>query len=167
MIISFAVFWKNDKPGGLGFRWVAQHRRDDSAKLLADYITGPALDNYDAGTTKEGNFTYLWDQLAAWGANKSRMSESQVLVSAMNIAWLEARGHLKSDEYNGIQVIDMPDHLVTDNFLHSLNQWTPRIGTLTEVPPGSNGSPISVIDEAHHGGRVYNFASYRQRRKWR
>jgi len=41
-------------------------------------------------------------QLSEFASRKGSLSASEAWAAIMNIAWLESRGHLQSDEYNGL-----------------------------------------------------------------
>lgn len=91
------AFYKNDRPGGLGFEMECD---DDLPGFLE--TTARQYDEVVQKTPSEVKFYF--DQLASWGAALSRgeLSEDLQMAAIINIYWLESRGHLKSDEYNGM-----------------------------------------------------------------
>lgn len=95
-IIHVGAFWKNDQARGIGFERVFIEGGKQFAAQMKE-----ALAAYDQGGAEPED---LIEQLQEMGADgKWRSDEQLQIVVFMNIYWLEQRGHLQPDEYNGVR----------------------------------------------------------------
>jgi hypothetical protein len=99
-LLAVGAWWNDDQPDGL--------------RLMVDFVQKP----------DEGRSLYeqvqancrSWDQypepriylnqlqtLALKARTPESLDAFEVMLVIVNIAWLESRGHLKADEFNGIQ----------------------------------------------------------------
>jgi hypothetical protein len=94
------AFYKNDKPGGLG---IIYEFKDGGERFVAGLER--AMETWDANADPQD----LLNQLDELGARREHVSltDEENWVSLMNICWLELRGHLKPDRFNG--AIFLPD----------------------------------------------------------
>lgn len=95
-VTSISAFWKNDVPGGIGLTFRFGDRENGNRMLAGLEAT---LADYDRNATPEA----IVAQLEAWGGTSLSMEQKYVAVA--NVYWLERRGHLKSDDFNGVLVV--------------------------------------------------------------
>ena len=109
-LIQISAFYRNDKPNGVGV--TLPRELGDLDKVLADLTTSYNLmwrqSVYESETAQL--VTELVQQLEAIGTTKDFTFRLGLLAVA-NIWLLEKIGHLKSDEFNGLQLIyaDIPE----------------------------------------------------------
>ena len=106
-IISISFFWKNDKPGGLGFTLSAP---GFTPEFLTDFFSGESdtlkqyyIDSDHAMGTRlvQGYLT----QLEFFGKDQESMGLPEIITAALNIMWLSSRGFIPQDEFNGYQIV--------------------------------------------------------------
>jgi hypothetical protein len=103
MILSkICAFYKNDGEGGIGFYFERDTPGIDLDKI-ASIITSAMVD-YDEAAKSEGDDVFsskLIEQLVEFGRIND-LQDKMIAVAMVNIHWLESRGHLAVDDYNGM-----------------------------------------------------------------
>lgn len=104
-IIQASFFWKNDRPGGLGFTLGPP---GFSSEELTEMFTGETIKQYmrdsDGALGTHLVETYLAQLGAIAAASKmAPMPMQHVILAAYNIMWLAERGFIPNDEFNGPQ----------------------------------------------------------------
>jgi hypothetical protein len=96
-LILISAFWRNDCPDGVGCTFEFQGNDGETmAKLIEDTVK--VYDQHPEVPVEE----YV-EQLRAIGLTPIDLRDEQMLMLAMiNIAWLERRGHIPTDEFNGM-----------------------------------------------------------------
>lgn len=106
-LLYAGAFWKNDEPDGFGVEF---HLTGPECVTFVERLQR-TIGLYDVALTKE----QALDALIEWAANKEAMSADDLMKAFSYILWLEIRGHIESDEYNGVvwihDVGSMPDIL--------------------------------------------------------
>lgn len=103
-IIQASFFWKNDKPGGLGFSFGPPSFKPEE---LTEMFSGAQLAKYRADSDMalgSGVVNDYFAQLEAI-ANDKAVSIKHAYLAALNIIWLTERGFLPNDEFNGPQYV--------------------------------------------------------------
>lgn len=105
-IIQASFFWKNDKPGGLGFTF---SNPAFSSSELEEMFNGTELKQYLAESDRYlGTISLYIDQLTALGQAKADgydVSITQAILASYNIIWLVERGFIPNNEFNGYQFV--------------------------------------------------------------
>jgi hypothetical protein len=92
-VFTVGVYWRNDQPGGIGFTY---DMKDGGIEFCEEIErTMPAMDI--SGITAE-RVTCRLRELALYGSD---MNRRQAIECILNVHWLQTRGHLKPDEFNG------------------------------------------------------------------
>lgn len=107
-IIQASFYWRNDKPGGIGFTFGPP---SFTPKVLTEMFE-PDNENIrgffresDKALGSQVVKDYL-AQLEAIGQMKGRgVPIPQAIMAALNIMWLSSRGFIPNDEFNGVQFI--------------------------------------------------------------
>jgi hypothetical protein len=97
LVNQVSAFWANDRPGGLGF---AIPFEDPKVGLKVCRVLHSALATYDAHPEVAPNF-YL-AQLCDFGSRAGGLTDEEMMIAITNIYWLQERGYLAADEYNGV-----------------------------------------------------------------
>lgn len=103
-LISIAAFWKNDRPEGIGF--TITDDAGDLDAILKDlqeswtlmWNEAQALDDLPRLVTD------MRDQLRGIGQRRGHLTVKDMLLAIGNIWLLESRGHMVTDEYNGLSL---------------------------------------------------------------
>lgn len=105
-ILHVSGFWRNDRRGGLGFGYdfSGPGFKPTDGEAFARRLD-ESLRTYD----RNANPADIEAQLRSLGEEKERLlvvgqhlPEEHNGIALMNIHWLEQRGHLQADEFNGI-----------------------------------------------------------------
>ena len=102
VLISIAAYYENDKPGGIGFILPRKHF-GEKLDMLATSIANAMLE-YDRAAREQGEsvmVAQLEGQLRDV-ANESSPDIGLAVVAMTNIHWLETRGLLQPDNFNGM-----------------------------------------------------------------
>ena len=95
-VLNVSAFFANDRPGGIGLVLNLGEGPDRGVKVCR--ILESQLDVYDThGVTPD----FLIGQLREW-ADRGGMSDEEKIIAITSIYWLQERGHLTKDEYNGV-----------------------------------------------------------------
>jgi hypothetical protein len=95
MIVGLAAFWRSETPDGLSIS--LDFRSGGGAEFASALRRSMAA--YDANSTPEDCVAWL----AAIAPHKAEGFSGDILQRAVaTIDWLERRGHLRSDEFNGV-----------------------------------------------------------------
>jgi hypothetical protein len=95
-ILRILAFWQNDRPGGLGVGIEFDPSEPTAGEEFSHELEA-RLASYDANA----NASDILAQLSAVAAESHRDPQMTASVIA-DIYWLQERGHLKADEYNGV-----------------------------------------------------------------
>lgn len=96
-LMQIAVFWRNDEPDGLGLE-VADER------FLS--VVAPVIDRYLHEGSADITSDMMLDQLVALGRKKaSGLTFEEQIVAILNIAALEHRGVIPTNQFNGISYV--------------------------------------------------------------
>lgn len=107
-IIQASFFWKNDKPGGLGFTFGAPGYTPEevtqmfTGKHIAQYMRDS--DNALGSSVVNDYFNQLQAIVEMRQRDKS-IPDSWAVMAALNIMWLTERGFIPNDEFNGMQFL--------------------------------------------------------------
>src|SRR4051794_10628641 len=97
-VMSVSAFWRNDRPGGIGFT-IQFEGRDPHAGSHYQEAVERSLLTWDKHANAADLLAQLADFATVGGASFTRQEQ---FVTIVNVAWLESRGHLASDDFNGI-----------------------------------------------------------------
>ena len=91
-LVTASAFYKNDLPGGIGIHYPTPPK--DFIQMIDTLLL-----SWDANATPER----IHEQLKEIGdyIAKDGKDEKTSLIAFVDIVWLESRGHLVPDEYNG------------------------------------------------------------------
>lgn len=96
-VVEIAAYFRGDRPGGLGF--IIQPPTDHRERLLS--VVDSMIDAYDDAPADPRDLIEQLETLGALGIEALNDDET-VLIALVNIWWLELRGHLETDEHNGV-----------------------------------------------------------------
>lgn len=101
-ILGISVFWKNDKPGGIGF---TQTFPEGDAGTKFEQLAQRTMQDYDAAQAEgEDVVGASVEQLTRWAQQDvSQLPVPEQFLILCNVMWLETRGHIASDNFNGVQ----------------------------------------------------------------
>ncbi len=102
LLISIAAYFENDKPGGIGFILPRKHF-GEKLDMLTTSIANAMLE-YDRAAREQGEAAMVEDlegQLREM-AKYPDPDIGLVIIAMSNIHWLETRGHLQPDNFNGM-----------------------------------------------------------------
>jgi len=95
-VLNVSAWWRNDKPGGIG---VGIEFASNPGKGVAFCrVLESQLPVYDRQITVEE----VLDQLSATARRRDQLTDLETMVIITNIYWLQERGRLRSDEFNGV-----------------------------------------------------------------
>jgi hypothetical protein len=157
-VVMVSAYYKNDKPGGIGVSLTF-----DVPGSGAAFCQGmeECLTEYDKLSVEE-----LLDGLAKLSVNRPD-SQFAAAEAIMGVYWLQERGHLESDEYNGTMfncmfrgtlvnseknpvTLDLASEMASKNAINITD-----IIKASKVPGLDHGLTASiraVIDHARKGG---------------
>jgi hypothetical protein len=101
------AYFRGDKPGGLGF--IVQPSPDVPGDFLLLTIE-TMLADYDAAPADPRDLIGQLEELGRLGIEALNDNEN-ALIALVNICWLELRGHLETDEHNGIVWVTQRDDI--------------------------------------------------------
>jgi hypothetical protein len=97
LVNQVSAFWENDRPGGLGMSIPFE---DPKVGLKVCRVLHGALATYDAHPEVAPDF-YI-TQLRDFGSRAGALTDDEMMIAITNIYWLQERGYLAADEYNGV-----------------------------------------------------------------
>jgi hypothetical protein len=121
--VIFGCFWRNDLPKGQGIGFIVREQVPQFVSELERMMLV-----YDESVPDPAE---LVEQLADWALNWDKLQHSYYAVAAANIYWLETRGHLAIDDFNGCQIVcadrPLPESAIVPCpvFVHLTPGWTP------------------------------------------
>jgi len=95
VIHEIGAYWRNNLPGGLGVRLSFEQDPAGAERFSRSLLE--SLHTYDQHTTREE----IEAQLAEFGALKP-LSQDHATSAVHHVFWLQARGHLATDDVNGV-----------------------------------------------------------------
>lgn len=101
-LLKIGAYYKNDEPGGFGAILTRDGFGDDLDLIVTMIVN--AIPAYDQAASERGASavaSHLEEQIRAIG-NESDPDMRWVITAMCNIHWLENRGHLQPDEFNGM-----------------------------------------------------------------
>jgi hypothetical protein len=93
-LVGVAAFWRNDHEGGLS---VYLGFSSGASEPFVGAVQR-AMTVYDASPNREPYLAWL----AEVAPRKERLSKPEIFRAIASISWLEQRGHLVPDEFNGV-----------------------------------------------------------------
>ena len=99
-IIRVGAFYESNKPGGFS---VVRECDEEFAAMLE--VMAVQYDVHASASGADEDVKVYFGQLDALGQTRLTrvLTPEELTVALMNIFWLDTRGHLKADEYNGMQ----------------------------------------------------------------
>lgn len=105
IIRSVGAYWRDDQPGGIGF--TIDFPPDRSGNRFAQRCEA-ALTLFDRNPDALENALGLLTKLG----REQHVPDREGLRAVATIHWLEQRGHLRSDDHNGIMWVATTDEAV-------------------------------------------------------
>lgn len=102
-VTSIWVFYKNDLPPGFGFGFGFE---DPEIVPVIVELLESGLTTYDKNA-KPGDVELFFSQLdeLARITKTMKLSSENVVIAMQIVHWLEQRGYMRPDEYNGLQIV--------------------------------------------------------------
>jgi hypothetical protein len=95
-IVRISAFWRNDRPGGLGVG-IDFHDDPMGGEEYSRHLSR-TLDTWDKNAAPGD----IVDQLRELANLETELSDRETFIAIADIYWLQERGHLETDEFNGV-----------------------------------------------------------------
>lgn len=96
-MVCVSAFWTADLSGGLGVKLPFENRPEGDGIKFCQELQRHLVE-YDARPEPD----YYIAQLREWGSRRGELTDEEMLLAIRNVYWLQERGHLRKDEYNGV-----------------------------------------------------------------